>query len=468
MPSGKKSFVFYLITLTVVSLVYLFPRKINSANLTTTKDIIQSSRISFAGRVKTPTVSGSGHVWIYTTGAAEFYSVSTAGLKPGDVVTIGSNQYTIKSIVNSSEFTITGTLGVGDVADTTPIYYLSKPQHVITFNTASAIANGFFRVLLKAGAANSNNGVPDSDGFDLSSPVTLTPTNATGYTFVTSLNAATAAGTVSSCPAGYHCFEFHYLGVGGTSTAINLTIGNTTGVSTPIAPAPASAHIEGSADAYTFKVQNFPNGSDPTGVATDQTQGKIAVIEAVRVTATVDPTITFSIAGVGVGVSTCGQANNITTTATSVPFGTLGLNTFVTGSQLLTVSTNAINGYSVTAMENAAMSVVGVGTTIPDTVCNNPGTDCTSTTEQSWNTASGAPGFGYSLTSVSGAVVPFTTSGATFNARPFDAVTPQQIMSSTGVSNSHTANVCYRVSVDATQAAGDYENQITYTATASF
>ncbi len=452
-------FVFFLI-----SFIY-FPHQTDSANLTTTKDTLQSSRLSFAGRVKSPTVAGSSHVWIYTSSAAEFYSITTAALRAGDSLTIGDSSYTIGSIVDTDEFTLTTNLDSGDAADPSAIYLKSAPQHVLTFNTASSIAGGFFRVLIPAATSNSNDGNPDSTGFDFNTSVTLTPTDTTGYTFLT--NTATASGG-TNCPSGWHCFEFHYIGAGGISTAITLKLGNTSGATTPIAPAPASGHTVGTADTYTFKVQNFVNAADPTGTPTDQTQGKIGVIEAVRVTATVDPTITFSIAGVSSGGSACGITTDVTTTATAVPFGTLSLNTFFDGAQLLTVSTNAVNGYSVTAIENDQMSIGGLGvTTIPDTVCNNPGTDCTSTAEQNWDVAASAPGFGYTLTSVSGATVPFTT-GANFSSRPFDATTVREVMSSGGVSDSHTANVCYRISVDSTQAAGDYENQITYTATASF
>ena len=64
------------------------------------------------------------------------------------------------------------------------------------------------------------------------------------------------------------------------------------------------------------------------------------------------------------------------------------------------------------------------------------------------------------------------SNGNVFASRQFPALAetedPQRIMYSTGVSDSHTGYVCYRLAVDATQAAGDYENLITYTATATF
>lgn len=474
----RRASVIVVFVLLLVISYFIYPSQTDSANLTVAKDTLQTSRLSFAGRVKSPTAEGSSHVWIYTSGTSEFYSVSTAGLKVGDALTIGTGSYTIASIVDADEFTTSAVLGANDADDTDVIYFKSKPQQVITFTTASAIASGFFRVLIPAATSNFNDTVPDSTGFDFNS-ATTTATNATGYTFATPV-ATVSGGT--SCPSGWHCFEYHYVGTGGVGTAITLTIGNTNGTTTPIAPAPKSGHTEGTADAYTFKIQNFVNTSDPTGTPADQTTGKIGVIESVRVTATVDPSISFSIAGIASGQNPCGtgatnETDVDTTTGTNaplaVPFGTLTLNTFKDAAHLLTVSTNAVSGYTVTAQENDQMGKDGgTATFIADTSGDNGTAD--ETTSDTWDTAAAHPGFGYTLKAVSGATVPFNSSGANFYARRFPAIADpdsplvQTVMSSTGVADSHTANVCYRVTVAATQAAGNYENQITYTATASF
>jgi hypothetical protein len=467
-----------VIVLLIVSFFY-YPQKIDSANLTVTKDTLQTSRLSFAGRVVAPTVAGSSHVWLNTSSAAGFYSVSTAGLKVGDVLTIGTGSYTIASIVDADEFTTTVVLASGDADVADVIYLKTKPQHVFTFTTASAIDGGFFRILIPAATSNFNDTVPDSTGFDFNTAVDVSATDTTGYTFLS--NAATVSGG-TNCPSGWHCFEYHYGGSGGVGTAITLKIGNTSGANTPIAPAPAAAHTEATADTYTFKVQNFVDASDPTGTPADQTQGKLGVIESVRVTATVDPSISFSIAGVASGASPCGtgtenQTDVDTTTGTNaplaVPFGTLSLNTFKDAAHLLTVSTNAVNGYVVTAQENDQLGKDG-GTTplIIDTLGDNG--SASETVDDTWDVAAAHPGFGYTLKSVNLATVPFTSTGANFNVRTFPSIADpdsplvQTIMSSTGTSDAHTANVCYRVTVAATQAAGDYENQITYTATASF
>ena len=466
-----------LVTTTIFSIV--FPFSTDSANLTVVKDTLQSSRISSRARVdSTGTFAGSSNVLLKTSGSAPSYTVSTANFRIGDSLTIGTGTYTIVGITDADEFSVSPVLAAGDADDNDPIYLKSRPQHVVTFNTASAVADGYFRILLPADSTNPNDGNPDDEGFDFGGgTVTVTGTDTTGYDFVTGV-ATASGGTGCTSPANFHCFEVHYSGSGGVGTAITITIGNTNGSNTPIAPAPSSTHTQATADTYSFQVRNY----DSVDAVVDSASGKIAVIESVRVTATVDPTISFSISGIASGQNPCGtgatnQTDIDTTTGTNaplaVPFGTLSLNTFKDAAHQLVVSTNASNGYTVTAQENDQLGKDG-GTTpyIPDTDGDN-GT-ANETTSDTWDTATGNPGFGYTLKSISGATVPFNSSGANFNTRRFPAVADPDsplvatVMSNTTVANSDTANVCYRISVDATQAAGDYENQITYTATASF
>ncbi len=474
-PSKKLSVL--LMTACLLASNFILPAELDSANLTQTKDTLQSSRISFAGRVKSPTAAGGSTVYIYTTGASGFRSISTANLHIGDLLTIGTGSYTVNGIISSSEFSVSPVLAGGDVADTTAIYLKAKPQHVLTFNTASADPNGYFRVLIPAASATFNDGNPDETGFDFGGgTITISGTNTTGYTFASTVNAATVSGgTGCTSPANYHCFEFHYSGNGGIGTAITLSVGTTTGANSLIAPAPSSTHTEATADTYSFIVRQY----DSSNNLVDSTVGKMAVIEAVRVTATVDPTITFSIAGVAAATTTCGTTNNIdTTTGTNAPlavaFGSLPLNSFVKASHKLQVSTNAGYGYAVTAIENAALSRNGAGnTTIADTACDSG--PCTVTSAKEWNTATNN-GFGYAIDRGTAATVSATYAGyneltRSFSAKPFPATasaSPETIMSSSATANAEYSYVCYRISVNAQQAAGDYENQVTYTATASF
>jgi hypothetical protein len=154
----------------------------------------------------------------------------------------------------------------------------------------------------------------------------------------------------------------------------------------------------------------------------------------------------------------------------------MALNTFKNLAHQLTVSTNAPGGYVVTAAENDQLGKDGtVSPFIADSTGN--GGAMTQSTFAEWTTST-INGFGFSIENIDAATVPFqytTATGActgTFCARQFADVqgseTPQTIMSSTTVANAEDIYVCYRLGVGATQAAGDYENQITYTATGTF
>lgn len=465
----------FLVFFAVVALTV--PSHLSSASLNTAKDTLQTSRLSINARVDvTGTTVGSSSVRLKTSASAPANTISTANLKAGDALIIGTGSYTVVDVVDSSNFTVSPVIASGDQTDNNPIYYKSTPRHVVTFSTATAVANGFFQVLLPADTTTPNDGNPDDQGYDFNTSVDVTASDVGVYDFVTGV-ATPAGATGCTAPANYHCFEVHYSGAGSIGQAITINIGNTNGSNTPIAPATGTSHTEGTADTYPVIIKNFaaennPNSNSPV----DSTTARVAHIEAVRVTATVDPTISLTITGVSSGSTRCGTATDVTTTALSVPFGTMSLNTFKNLAHQLTVNTNASSGYVVTASENDQLGKDG-GTTpfIPDSLGN--GGAMTESSSAEWTTST-INGFGFSIQNVNAASVPFQYTTATGNcsgtycarqfADVFGSETPQTIMSSTTVANAENAYVCYRLGVGATQAAGDYENQITYTATGTF
>lgn len=465
-----------LLLLTTITLAS--PSKLGSANLTNVKDTLQTSRLSVRARVDAAGTSvGSSKVTIKTTASAPANTISTANLKVGDSIQINANTYTVLGITSASELTVTPVVQTGDANDNSPIYLKVKPRHVVTFTTTTAVANGFFQILLPADTTLPNDGNPDDEGYDFNTTVDVSASDLANYDFVTGV--ATPSGSAGcTAPANYHCFEVHYSGTGAIGSTITINIGNTNGSNTPIAPATGPTHTEATADTYAFIVKNFASGANPNSATpVDSTTGKIGHIEAVRVTATVDPTINFTITGVAAGQTRCGVSTSVSTaTGTNaplaVPFGTMALNTFKTLAHQLTVSTNASGGYVVTASENDQLGRNG-GTTpnIPDTLCDS-GT-CSETAAADWNTATNN-GFGYSLQNVDAASIAFqyNDSSRTFNSKQFadlaGSESVQTIFSSSTVADAEDVYVCYRLSVGATQAAGDYENQVTYTATGTF
>lgn len=477
----------------ILSATLLHPEPLESANLTSVSNTLQSSRLSVHARVNSAgTSTGSSNVQIQTSGGADTagdnaYTISTANLHAQDTVVIGSNTYTIVDIIDADEFTVSPVLIAGDTDNNDPIYMNLAPRHVVQFDTASAVADGFFQVLLPADsdATTFNDGLADDSGFDFNTTVDVTAADVGNYDFTAAGVATVSGGTDCTAPANYHCFEVHYSGAGGIGTTITINIGNINGSNTPIAPAAASGHTEATADTYFFIVKNFAAGADPdAATAIDQTSGQIALIESVRVSATVDPTITFTIAGVNTGTSICGATPDIDTTTgvnapLAVPFGSLALNTFKDAGHNLTVSTNADGGASVTALEDDQLGKDGL--TTPFIVDATGDGAMSHTQEDDWHTAT-QNGFGYALHDDDADVTEAfaynsTSTGScttgTFCARQFpagaDTESAEEIFNTGGtVANAVDLYVCYRISVGATQEAGDYENLITYTATATF
>ena len=190
-----------------------------------------------------------------------------------------------------------------------------------------------------------------------------------GYDFIAGTASASAI-TVSG--ADYHAFECAYSGAGGVTNDFDggLVAGGNDHDAITIAgiinPSPESDHVVGASDDQTIIVQHF----DSAFAVQDTTTVAVGEIEAVKVTATIDPSISFTIAAVNSAVSSCGVDTDVTTTTSSVPFGTLSLSAFIDASQTLTVSTNAANGYAVTAKENDQLGLAGAACTGDNTGSN--------------------------------------------------------------------------------------------------
>lgn len=241
-------------------------------------------------------------------------------------------------------------------------------------------------------------------------------------------------------------------------------------------PAPATNHVVGqanaSADTYSFILRHL----DSAGVVIDEdtTSGKIAVTESVRVTATVDPTITFSVGNSGVttaGTNLCGTAIGSgapNTTGGSVDFGSLNLSAFNNLAQFVQCTTNASNGYTIQVFESGRLTMLGSNTTIPDTTC--PSNSCNTSSAALWTTNT-TSGFGYALqvgTTSAGATLGITTASA---YKPFGVgyAQAQTILSRTNTPvGTDSAYICYRITVSNTQPAGTYQNEVNFIATATF
>jgi len=456
-----RAVIIFLVLFSLEGIFFLYPTELDSAPLTDAKDTLSTSRLSFSTALEGAHNTGDTTIKIDTS---NYPDTNTNHLFPGDTVHIGSNDYTVGTIVDSSTFTITSGLQSGDTADDTAVYVAQEATHTIAFTTASAVTNGAVRVSIKSASSGYNDGKPDATGFDFNSITGSDVTCPTGGG-VTSWESATA-----TAAANWHTFECRYNGTLSASQSLTMTIGGTNKL---INPAPESGHTQGTGDDYTVKIEVLNNNYD----VIDNVNVKTVVIEAVRVTATVEPTLSLTIAaGTADSGTICGvtrDASSIDTTVYSVPFGSItSSDTFYNAYQQLTVSTNADDGYVVTAEENDQLGLGGATSpNIPDTTGDN-GTATESTSDE-WTTASNN-GFGYSLENASGTDAAFTynESSRTFSAKQFadmaGSETKQTIMSNSGPVSGSSIYVCYRLSVSGTQTAGDYWNTITYIATPQF
>ncbi len=475
--------------------VFLFPLQwsqgIQSANLVQVSVTLSNPRLSYSAILDANNTAATNLVTINTTpGAAP--SVSTTNLFEGEAVQIGAGNYTVASVSADTNFTITAGLNSGDADTGDAVIALRRPEMRVGFQTVTSMQqNWSFRVLVPAGSTDPDDGIPDDDGWDYGS--------------------ATAANIALGCPTGntytmtrgiadvtigsqtYHSFtctltDATVLAPGTNFTANPIIIGSATPAENLINPAPNSTHISGYADSYPIVVQQL----DDSDAIIDQTVAAVAVVDAVRVTASVPPQISFRILGVASGASRCGITTDTATTSTLAPFGELFIESFKNMAQELVVSTNARNGYVVTAVEQNQLHRVGEtctgdadesdGGCIQDTLGDAGG--ITHTTPGLW-TDEDSKGFGYSLQAMSlspQASVAFAhnstgvgdcnaTSGGCWRqfADAEDAQAPVSILSSTGVADNDTASVCYRAIVSASQVSGtDYSTYVTYRATATF
>lgn len=496
------------ITTFAALIIFLFfvPQKnnIKGAALTSVKDTLGSSQLSYFGRLDAGNTAGNSNVIIGYT--APF--ITTTNLFVGDTIAIGRtspdtqlNTYVIRDISSANTIELTAGIGASNVTIQSAVIATRSAVHTISFTPASYNYGGKFQFLLKATAtslAKAADGIPDQDGFDLGMDVVgmggtgLGSAPAIDDISCPNLGAGTTASAVGTTTinATNYLYVECPIAIGTTNglTAYTMTIGSTgTGgivKSQIINPTASSTHTAGQAtgsnDVYTFYIRHITNA----GTVLDSTQGKVATVEAVRVTATVDPSITFTIDNIltgvtpiAVGDTVCGvpmsngQSN---VTATAVPFGSLSLGTFNNLSQRLSCVTNGAGGYIVTARAVSQLTNIS-GLTIPDTNCD--ANNCTVSSATTWATDVGNTdsGFGYSLQNISATNIGFTyVSAANWQARPFSSGlngynSPITLFNNSSIpSTTERAYVCYRIAINTVQGAGNYENELIYTATATF
>jgi len=500
--------ILFLLVFSQAAAIYLymvpkFTSKLDSANLTSASATLSNSRLSYRAGVATGAASSST-VTIDASGNADN---DTNHLFPKDTVCFaGANldgcysqsTYTVANIPSTTTFNFTPALGGTALGAADLVIATQSGSLTIAFTTVNQVpANGDILITLPAiqTASKTCDGFPDTNstvttnGFDLST-VAAADISVTGCT-----DANWNATETITCGTGStnHTIRIdRQTSACAAASAITVTIDSSPGV---INPAPITGHTQGAADVYGINIKTR-DGSDAT---LDNSDVKVAPVEGVFVSATVDEALSFSVAAVTADSgSYCGITRTSSTpdsTVYFIPWGTVP-STYATAThntaQQLTVSTNALSGYKVYIEENDQMGRNGnvctgaipsagdftfsAGTCIRDTLCAAGA--CSHTTSADWTDMATYVGFGYSLANQSGtdAKFLFNESARTFSSKtPADQEAPEtrsdtnaEIMTSSVPVSGSSVYACYRLAIGATQPAGYYYNKIKYTAVPTF
>jgi hypothetical protein len=200
----------------------------------------------------------------------------------------------------------------------------------------------------------------------------------------------------------------------------------------------------------------------------------ILTASSIAVSATVDPSFSFSVAAVNSGGNFNGGTGNIdeTSTATTIPFGTLTIGTDEIVAHDLTVSTNASNGYQVTASHSA--NLIAGNPPLASGSANIDAFTGTNASPSNWSEPAGTTAntntgfFGYSTedsTLCTGTANRFTNSGP--NWAGSSTVGGELVCSATPITN-ETTRVGWAVEVNGYQPPGLYTGTVMLIATPTF
>jgi hypothetical protein len=230
----------------------------------------------------------------------------------------------------------------------------------------------------------------------------------------------------------------------------------------------------------TNQITNPSVGSYEITVAvgnSDTGSTRVAIVDTVTVSATVETIFDFTVLGVDSGLTVNGDTTTATSTSTAIPFGALTVDTQATAAQDLQVSTNASNGFVVTVQTDQQLTSAngadidgfedGSFTTTP-TLWGGPSTSIgDEDTYGHWGLTTNDD------TLTSGLTDPFDVGGSG-QLYVSASTTPVEVFRHNGPTNGSNqgvglTRVGYSVEVSALQEAGDdYTATLTYVATPVF
>lgn len=224
---------------------------------------------------------------------------------------------------------------------------------------------------------------------------------------------------------------------------------------------PSKVAAAGTADIFELSFATRDNGAG-TDLDTGGTQ--TSFVDVTSASATVNTTLTFTVAAIANATSVFGVTTDAASTVTTVPFGTLAPNAPKEVGQRLTITTNAPNGYSVYVVQSANLTAGG-----NDIDQFKDGTRVDDGANAAWSSPAvvasaeatyGHLGYGTTDTSV------FTNNQwagvPTIGAAGAAPITTGLACNNAGQTSGDTCDVVYKVETSALQEAGSYTNEIIY------
>jgi hypothetical protein len=249
-------------------------------------------------------------------------------------------------------------------------------------------------------------------------------------------NLTAGSWTINTATSG----EIRYTnGAGEATIASPTTVGTTT------------IHNPSSATFYA-QISTYTETDCSTGPVDSSNVIAMATVGGVTATVTVSPTISFSVANYVSAVNGSGDSGPVTTSSSSIPFGTVAAGATAWGAQTLTVSTNASNGYTLYVRYSGAMTNAN-----SDTIRNQSGTPAA---------AEDFDGSG----SLSSLAYTADHTGVSFGSNKWAGLTTTNTAIATRGTeyNADATHIEYKVGISNTQPPGAYSTVIAYTATPSY
>ncbi len=482
----------------LIIFVFLFCGKVQAATLSSASDILSTSRPSASSPLSADTGSGASAIPIFNNGSRYLASDSAKIIRSSTNALINTGLNVASQSAALTTVNLSNTTGANSQSGTDVLLVPITAMHTVQFTTVNTVPVSGKIVLTypmlvtgdatNPASASATTFEPNSlgsgsfkafkDATDITANITIVTTNPSAGTsplYTLTLDGAT------SITAGQVVKIF-----------LGCSAGTSSGCSTqnPLMINPTKAAAAGTGDRWKLRVDTL----DASSNSLDTITVALSTIDSVRVEATVDPTLTFTIAGLNNGTAVnngnaVGCTNSETTdagvnaTATDVNLGILS-NTPTAAdtkvgniaAQLLTVSTNGAGGYALTATSAGALqdTASGFGITSSTTPAAFPaagtpwfgvhpcGLDVNGTTWTESNNQNCSTVVTGSAANECKYAWPTQTSGVTLSSD-----------SSGPVGNSITAgnglvSVEYAAGVDASVPAGNYQTVITYVATPTF